>query len=223
MSQANELRHIANWLRQLAQLCAPGKDPVNREKIATYAQFLQSDDDFPLEAFTSDSLKAIAKASEFFPSLSMLHKLLTEWWHAHRPPPVWQLLDGPTVEGMDEINRHMVVAFQRNREENVRGGRLGNSLSHLRAKFPQAFRYVLSIDAEAHDIAVRRGWRDEGSAGVSWDDPAAIRSSVREVLSSPVQQLFLGRLLGKLVSIHAPRHLHHVPPAWHPVETEEAA
>ena len=50
----------------------------------------------------------------------------------------------------------------------------------------------------------------------SWDDPVAIRTSVRLVLSSPVQQEFLGKLLGKCVAMAAPQHLHNVPPEWHP-------
>lgn len=49
-----------------------------------------------------------------------------------------------------------------------------------------------------------------------WSDPAKVQASMRLVLSSPVKQLELGRMLAALVHRHAPENLGLLPPAWHP-------
>lgn len=54
----------------------------------------------------------------------------------------------------------------------------------------------------------------------SWDDAAAIRNSVRLVLSSPLHQMRLGKLLARCVAVAAPQHMHHVPPEWHLTDEE---
>ena len=58
----------------------------------------------------------------------------------------------------------------------------------------------------------------EAANRASWNDAPAIRASVRLVLSSPVQQFNLGRMLGKAVAVNAPHYLGLVPAEWHPTE-----
>lgn len=161
MSQVSNLRHIANWLRQLQQLCAPGKEPVNRDKLATYAIYLQ--EHFPLGAFTQSSLHMVAENNEYFPAMAVLRKHLHDWWQQHRPPP------------------------------------------------PPDPRPRIAQASEEERQAANRA---------SWDNPAAIRGSVAKVLSSPLHQLRLGKLLARCVAVNAPQHMHHVPPEWHLTDEE---
>lgn len=80
---------------------------------------------------------------------------------------------------------------------------------------PPRVDYALEHAKSAADDLAR-----QATNRASWDDAAAIRSSVRNVLTLPANAPFradLGKWLGKAVSFYAPHHLHHVPPEWHPI------
>jgi len=164
MTNAPYLRQVATWLKQLAELVSPGKEPITKDKLATYASFLAAD--FPPQVFTTTTVQVCALKCEYWPSLKTLHGHLHDWWKDHRPPPTAHLL------------------------------------THAKSS--------------ADDIA------RQATNRASWNDATAIRASVRLVLSSPVKQDELGKLLGKAVWTNAPHHLHHVPPQWHPAEEAAA-
>jgi len=56
--------------------------------------------------------------------------------------------------------------------------------------------------------------RERAEAKADWSDPAKVRRSRDNVLSSPVRQLEFGRMLAALVKRHAPQNLPVLPPEW---------
>ena len=56
--------------------------------------------------------------------------------------------------------------------------------------------------------------RERAEAKADWSDPAKVRRSRDNVLSSPVRQLEFGRMLAALVQRHAPQNLPVLPPEW---------
>lgn len=217
-----DLKHIANWVLQLVELCRPGAEPITKQRVATYASFLA--EDYPREAFTLDSLKTIARGHDFFPSLSVLGDHLQMWWDQHRPRSSSEYqVTGPLGATLDDRHKAVVAMWMKRRAENAIPN-LRTSLAVLRQQWLPSFDYVVANDSEAADIAERRGWISADDARAtrraSWNDPAKIRASAALVRSNPLHQMRLGKLLARCVAVNAPQHMHHVPPEWHLTEDE---
>lgn len=87
MNDRNDVRHVAGWLTDLANLTA-GSAPLadSKTKIAALALILAGD--YPGIAFNRHSLSAVARQCRFFPSYAELCEHLGAWWRDHRPTPV---------------------------------------------------------------------------------------------------------------------------------------
>ena len=207
----------------LGKLIAP-MDHVTAAKALATMLSMPVFNSLPDTAFTIPSLEHVAGLFKRVPSYSELHAALEEWWSKNKPPAPVLLIEGPLSVGMSEDEKQHAASWLRNRAHFVKEGRLETSLNVLRDKWPGAFNYIIATHSEAASIAFEKGWSGlSGDAAASWDNPEAIRSSVRLVLSSPVHQLTLGKLLGRAVAVRAPQHLHNVPPDWHPTAEELAA
>jgi len=86
IGRRDTLHAISGWLYELANLTA-GSAPLNdaKAKVASIATALA--DDFPADAFSRQSLIAVARECKFFPSYAELVAVLSPWWREHRPTP----------------------------------------------------------------------------------------------------------------------------------------
>jgi hypothetical protein len=87
MTRRDHLHGVTSWLNDLANLTA-GPTPLadSKPKIASLAAALG--EEFPLGAFTRQSLLVVARTTKFFPSYSEICDALSPWWKDHRPTPV---------------------------------------------------------------------------------------------------------------------------------------
>lgn len=60
----------------------------------------------------------------------------------------------------------------------------------------------------------RKVAEERAEAKRDWSDPWKVKASMRLVLSSPVRQLELGRLLAAVVNRHAPENVGLLRPEW---------
>lgn len=75
---------VRQWLASLGVLVAGTSSRQEAEaRLAAYAPLLIRE--FPPQAFTADSLTAVARACKFFPSFGELCTHLGDWWKANRP------------------------------------------------------------------------------------------------------------------------------------------
>lgn len=90
-----EVLTIRDWLKALGVLCAGNSSVKDAQaKLAAYAPMLARE--FKPEAFTPDSLAAVARGCTFFPSFGELCATLAAWWEDNRPyQPTVPLLTGP--------------------------------------------------------------------------------------------------------------------------------
>lgn len=78
---------VRNWVEALGVLCCDNMTPVEAEmKTLAYVPMLQAD--FPPDAFTRDSLSAVARQCKYFPAYGDVYTHLSAWWRQHRPMPV---------------------------------------------------------------------------------------------------------------------------------------
>lgn len=89
-----ERTDAATWLRALGTLCS-GTMSVkeSQAKMAAYVPMLARE--FSAEAFTMDSLAAVARACESFPSFGKLSGALSAWWQDNAPTANVPLISGP--------------------------------------------------------------------------------------------------------------------------------
>jgi hypothetical protein len=86
MNQRDRLHNVTSWLNDLANLTA-GQAPLadSKAKVATMAAALN--EEFPITAFTRQSLLVVARGCKFFPGYAEICAILSPWWLEHRPPP----------------------------------------------------------------------------------------------------------------------------------------
>ena len=90
---------VRNWVEALGVLTCDNMTPTEAEmKTLAYVPMLQ--DDFPPDAFTQDSLSAVARQCKFFPSYAEVYNHLRAWWRERRPMPI--ALPPPTPEPRPE-------------------------------------------------------------------------------------------------------------------------
>lgn len=198
----------------LAKLCAPGRAADAGKAFQAMIPMLTG---FPDGAFTVRSLEHVARAHRREPSYAELCTSLGEWWRENQPPSQAPMLEGPggPTDRMDDMTRRHIQSWQNNREHALEHRAMASSLGRYRAKFPDAYRWIVANDLDAAAVAVRRGWKEPEEAHASWQDANAVADSVRLVQR---MQPGMGTLLGKLVAMHAPEHLGLVPAEWHPEE-----
>lgn len=74
----------SDWLKALGALCAGTMTTDEASaKIRAYLPLLHGE--YPPEAFTAESLKAVARECKFFPAYGELAVHLTAWWKENRP------------------------------------------------------------------------------------------------------------------------------------------
>jgi hypothetical protein len=177
-------RDIRQWLTALSTRCAP-RTTENLEILTRdYAVGLA---DLPYEAFTPQSREAASRQWEYFPSYKSLRKFLETWVEKNattnmkRLPPIAD----PSLSEQDQAH---VRSWINLRAERIAAGRLTIGLSLLR-KWPRAFDYVCRTDAEAHDIARRRGWLGEDNS------PEAIDKRMQDDWGSITEAGLTGKLI----------------------------
>ena len=79
-------------------------------KLRAYVPLLQ--DEFPAAAFCQDSLAAVARQCQWFPSYAEVARHLSAWWREHRPsppalppPPAPEPRPPPTPEELEHVRR----------------------------------------------------------------------------------------------------------------------
>jgi hypothetical protein len=83
--KVSDVRH--QWVTALGVLTSGNMTRAEAEmKLRAYVPLLQ--DEFPPAAFCQDSLSAVARQCQWFPSYAEVARHLSEWWRAHRPAPV---------------------------------------------------------------------------------------------------------------------------------------
>ena len=76
---------VRQWVVALGVLTAGNMTRVEAEmKLRAYVPLLQ--DEFPPAAFCQDSLAAVARECQWFPSYAEVARHLSAWWRANRPP-----------------------------------------------------------------------------------------------------------------------------------------
>lgn len=108
MKNPEDLRIIAGWLNNLAELTRHGEEgKPTKAKTAIMATMLG--EDFPATAFTLSSLHAVTQGQEWFPAYDVLRQRVGEWWRENRPA-VARALPAPDgyplasrLEGMDAV------------------------------------------------------------------------------------------------------------------------
>lgn len=85
-----------DWLKGLGSLTAGTIAPKEADaRLAAYATLIVKE--FPIAAFSGQSLAAVARQCKFFPSYGELCGYLSEWWRENRPAPV--MLSAPDAQG----------------------------------------------------------------------------------------------------------------------------
>ena len=99
---------VRQWVEALGVLCCDTMTPTEAEmKVIAYVPMLQAD--FPPEAFTQDSLSAVARQCKFFPAYGDVYTHLSAWWRERRPMPVAlpEPMPPPRPEPTDEERAHV--------------------------------------------------------------------------------------------------------------------
>ncbi len=103
------------WLNNLANVTAPGAEPVSAERIITMAMLLAGDG-LPAAVFCGDSLRALAKTMKFFPTYGEVSVALATWWGRNRPI-LPALMHDPAFAALSRGERHWVESWQVRRAE----------------------------------------------------------------------------------------------------------
>lgn len=91
-----------DWLKALGSLTAGTIAPKEAEaRLGAYASLIVKE--FPIAAFSAQSLAAVARQCKFFPSYGELCGYLSEWWRENRPAPAaLPAPNGPGTHGFWE-------------------------------------------------------------------------------------------------------------------------
>jgi hypothetical protein len=165
----NYERIIAGWLTDFSALTA-GNAPIAESKTKIAAMTAAISGEFPLEAFTRQSLMEISRKFKFFPSHAELHEALTEWWDSHKPRPL--AIGGPDDDTLSAEDRQWVIIWQRHKAGNWGAAKDGtpylgsstqlkNELYRMKRCKPAAFKWIVLNDREAARIAALAGWDDD--------------------------------------------------------------
>ena len=146
-------------------------------------------DEFGPEAFTQESLKAIADKNDFFPS----HQVIRDGLLAHLSSR--RAITGFVATSLPDWLRDKILSEVEGCPGNqLRGWLAGKGVS----------------DGEISQwLEDRRG----SGAGADWKDPAKIRESLSKLGDGKYRKM-MGRLLVALVHRHAPENLGHIPPEF---------
>ena len=155
------LREIGRWLSRLDAITRRGTDETLADAtLADLAVMLAAE--LPVAAFTTDSLAAVAKRSEWFPPFATLVVVLRDWWDDHAP--VTRALPPPAspdrLSDMDRTwlaywnKRQPEVAVQQARMNHARLAEIDphqTPLAHLasliRAQSPAAWSVISGMQA----------------------------------------------------------------------------
>jgi hypothetical protein len=110
--QQTHIRVVREWCQSLGVLTAISISREEAEmKLSAYVPMLMQD--FPDAAFTTESLRVVARQCvEGFPPYPVLAERLSSWWRENRPrppalppPPPIRQRDEPTPEERDHVAR----------------------------------------------------------------------------------------------------------------------
>lgn len=189
MTTPANLKIITGWMSDLVNMTTATAS-TDKNKIATMASMIA--DELPVEAFTRESLRAVATGCDFFPHYSKLHQLLSAWWEDNKPKPVFALPapDDPTLDG---TARAYVKSWLSNRAANfdhIRhvgdlDARMALALDVVRLHCDAAFNYICRTDAEAQKVALRKGWlRDASDKHKTDEERAAVHTATQAALKA---------------------------------------
>jgi hypothetical protein len=203
-------RLVGGWLNDLAILTAGnGRVEDQRAKVAAMTAVMA--DAFPMPAaFTKESLYAIGKQNNFFPSFGDLHRQLSAWWDTQRPrtftvPP--ELATAP----LSSEDRAQVAAWLRAQiGGSVSAVDLRLRLGVVRRYAPAGFEWLVRHDLAAAGMAVRAGWGDAATepeireqVSTDWKNPEIVRETAGKYATDSVA---IGLLIG-LVEKWAPENV----------------
>lgn len=115
MQQVRDQTPAEKWLSRLAVITSPGNgEAVTLGAIATMGTLIGLD--FPPDAFTIESLAAVAAESAFWPSYADLGKRLGAWWREHKPAGPVQISDD-RVRRLSEADQAWLAYWRKHRDQ----------------------------------------------------------------------------------------------------------
>lgn len=177
---------IRRWLGSLAELTAPGSEPVSAERIATMAAMLAKDA-APAAAYGSGSLYQVAGLGKFFPSYVEVRDAVHLWWEANRPAHA-PALEGPGLGDDATLMDRSWLAFWHKRRAEIwatdvyqRGSRdadMANLASLVQQQSPKAWAVIRGREPAQHVATEAEREAVLAKAQAFYDDVASRSGSI---------------------------------------------
>jgi hypothetical protein len=179
---------IGGWLTDLHIACTNSNVPIEERKAKVAALTGALALDFPDPAvFTRESLHALAKRNNFFPSFSVLSEQLSDWWEAHRPKHFCVPLELDHAEMPAEARANVIAWLKHASANDLPRKDMVLRLSIIRRCAPAGYRWLINNDNAAAEIAVTQRWSEpeHRQAAPTAEEIEAVHQAVRSRLGRP--------------------------------------
>lgn len=172
---------VGGWLTDLHIACTNSNTPIEERKAKVAALTGALALDFPDPAmFTRESLHALAKKNNFFPSFSVLSTQLSDWWEAHRPRHFTVPLELDHADMSAEARANVIAWLKHQAAGDLSQQDMMLRLSIIRRSAPAGYRWLINANNAAAEIAVKHRWTEpERHQAPTQDEIDAVHRAIR--------------------------------------------